>query len=121
MTDVQTHPVCNGPHFGICAINPAHATNCGVPVFAKRIVNAICTECGLVQNVSSLPEDELDESRRAMTRNVEDGVKVDYRSLPIKEIQHDYVLKQFQLSSDAFVFEVPSAEIVRKFPWLLDS
>jgi 2-polyprenyl-3-methyl-5-hydroxy-6-metoxy-1,4-benzoquinol methylase len=103
---VHQCPVCSETDFEVCAVNPAHTINCGVSVFTKRIVNAICNGCGLVQNVPSLSDEELGEIYRAMTRNIQDGVNVDYSSLPIEHAQHDYVLKHFQLSSDASVFDI---------------
>ena len=86
---VQQCPVCSETDFEVCAVNPAHTINCGVSVFTKRIVNAICNGCGLVQNVPSLSDEELGEIYRAMTRNVQDGVKVDFSSLPIEHAQQD--------------------------------
>ncbi len=106
MTVVQTCPVCRGADFEVSAVNPVHTINCGVLVFTKQIVNAICTGCGQVQNVPSLSKDELDEIYRAMTRNVQDGVNADYSSLPIEHAQCDYVLKHFQLSLGASVLDI---------------
>ena len=103
---LQQCPVCRGTNFEVCAVNPAHTINCGVSVFTKRISNAICTGCGLVQNVPSFSDEELAEIYRAMTRNVQDGVKVDWSSLPIEHAQHDFITQYFQQLSGASVFDI---------------
>jgi SAM-dependent methyltransferase len=53
-----------------------------------------------------LAEAELEEIYQAMTRNVQEGVRTDYASLPIESAQHAFVLDCLKLPPEACILDI---------------
>jgi 2-polyprenyl-3-methyl-5-hydroxy-6-metoxy-1,4-benzoquinol methylase len=102
----QRCTTCGALDFEICYTNPAHTINCGKVVFSKEITNVICCTCGQVQNNPMLSDDELDKIYHAMTRNVVEGVKHDYSSMPIEHAQYEFVLSKTSLPPSSRILDI---------------